>query len=228
MERIAVLVDGDNIGANLAQKIEQIGKRQGRADVMRVYMNATHRSGWLDQAGFRVMHSGCGKNAADLLLSIDAMELALSQGFERFVIASSDGDFVHLAQRLRERGASVVGVGEAKAPEAYQAACSAFEVIERVSPCADTSSTQAPNSEGVSGFDCDIRKMISAHSVKGQGMPIAVLGQKMRVKHNVLISHLPDKNWRAYLSNRDGLYDLDPAGPNAKVRFRAEAFARKN
>ncbi len=224
MERVAVLVDGQNIGAYFAQKIEEIGKQQGRIDVMRVYLDASVNSGWLDQAGYRVMHSGCGKNAADLLLSIDAMELALSQGFERFVIASSDGDFAHLAYRLRERGASVVGVGEVKASEIHQRSCSAFEVVKRVTPCAKAASGKSQSDEQIEKFDLNIRKMISNHSVKGEGMPIAELGQKMRATHNVLISGLPEKNWRAYLSRRGTLYDLDPKGPKAKVRFKAEAF----
>ena len=48
------------------------------------------------------MHAGTGKNASDLLLALDAVELALRGDVDHFVIASSDGDFSHLALRLRE------------------------------------------------------------------------------------------------------------------------------
>ncbi|MEZ5723187.1 MAG: NYN domain-containing protein [Paracoccaceae bacterium] len=76
--------------------------------------------------GIRFVHAGTGKNAADLLLSIDAVELALREGYEMFVIASSDGDFSHLAIRLRETGHLVVGCGVATAPARFRTACSRF------------------------------------------------------------------------------------------------------
>ncbi|XZQ28139.1 NYN domain-containing protein [Rhodobacter capsulatus] len=76
--------------------------------------------------GFRLMHAGTGKNASDLLLALDAMELALREGVTRFVIASSDRDFSHLAQRLREYGRQVTGIGETKTPQIFRDACETF------------------------------------------------------------------------------------------------------
>lgn len=233
MERVAVLVDGDNIGADFATKIEQVGQRLGRIDVMRVYMNVSNSSGWLNRNGYRVMHAGSGKNAADLLLTVDAMELALAKGFTRFVIASSDRDFVHLAQRLREGGAQVMGVGESKAPMPFRAACTDFELVAHKAPealttkrpCARTVPVAKPAGAVVSDMDQKIKQMIAEHSKGGQGMRIVDLSVGMRTSHNVKISGEPEKTWRGYFSKRSAMYDLDPKGPNAKVRFRPEAFA---
>lgn len=233
MERVAVLVDGDNIGADYAAKIEQVGQSLGRVDVMRVYINAANNSAWLSRNGYRVMHAGSGKNAADLLLAVDAMELALAKGITGFVIASSDSDFVHLAQRLREGGLKVVGVGESKAPMPFRAACTGFELVAHKAPamptakpaCAEGEPDSGPPVPPVSDMDQKIQQTIARHSTGGQGMKIVDLSVSMRKSHDIKISACPEKTWRGYLSRRSALYELDPKGPNAKVRFKPAGFA---
>lgn len=162
----------------------------------------------------RLIHAGAGKNAADVLLSIDAMELALRDGVEGFVIASSDGDFAHIANRLREGGRAVVGVGEGKTPPCFRAACTVFEAIN-----------VDPPDQPVKELDLNIRTMIAQHSTKAQGMKLAELALEMHKNHGVRISTLPEKTWRGYLLKRPALYEVDPKGPEAKVRFRPAAFA---
>lgn len=67
-----------------------------------------------------------GKNATDMALVIEAMDLFYTQRPDALAIASSDGDFAPLALRLRERGVSVYGLGEAKAPSSFREACTRF------------------------------------------------------------------------------------------------------
>jgi hypothetical protein len=217
--RIAVLVDGDNVSPALAARIAAEAALHGRTDIVRVYTDAHRETEWHSAAGFRLMHAGTGKNAADLLLSIDAMELALSNGFDGFVIASSDGDFAHLAQRLREYGLNVIGMGETKAPASFRSACNAFVEIGSA-----TKARPVPTAK-CSQLDHKIRAIIAGHSKKGSGMRIADLAPKMHSLHQTRISQQPEGNWRAYLSARPHLYDLDPRGPEAKVRFRPDGFA---
>ena len=102
-QRIAVLVDGDNINAAHAGEILSRAGKLGRVDVARVYAGLNASCEWLKTPGFRLFHAGAGKNAADILLCIDAMELALTGELSTFVIATSDGDFSHLALRQREQ-----------------------------------------------------------------------------------------------------------------------------
>jgi uncharacterized protein (TIGR00288 family) len=215
--RVALLVDGDNIGAQHARTIFGTASKLGSLDIARVFGDATHASGWLTAAGYRFVHAGCGKNATDVLLAIDAMELALCGGIGTVAIASSDGDFSHLAHRLRERGLMVLGIGEAKATPQYRAACTRFEVLPpsatAAQPCA------APS------LDQKIRTVIATNSSNGKGMRIADLSPKMKTLHGVQISTLPEKKWRTYLSARPALYELDPRGPDAHVRFKARGFA---
>lgn len=218
--RFAVLIDGDNIGAQHGARISRIAQAQGRVDVCRVYADLSQRRDWMDQTGFRLIHAGTGKNASDILLSIDAMELALRDGIDGFVLASSDGDFTHVAQRLRENGNHVIGIGEPKTPDSFRVACAAFEYL---GPPPSPSPTPSPSP--ATELDRKIKTMIASHSEKGQGMRIADLAPKMHSSHRIKISSLPEKTWRGYLSKRPMLYNLDAKGPQAKVRFRPEGFA---
>lgn len=229
-QRVAIMVDGDNISPTHATKIMVEAAKIGRIDVARVYAATNNTSGWLSLPGYRVMQAGTGKNASDLLLCIDAMELALTGGIDGFVVASSDGDFAHLALRLRERGLHVQGLGEDKAPEGFRAACSRFLKLTGPKPCDSAKTSEGPtgsnaNPQGISDLDRNIRTMIGQHSKKGQGMRIVDLAPKMHSAHGIRISTYPERCWRGYLKNRPNLYDLDPRGPEALVRFRPDGFA---
>jgi hypothetical protein len=221
MVSVAVLVDGDNFSGKHAALILKVAKDMGDPTVARVYADAQRQSEWHKAVGFRLIHAGTGKNASDLLLVIDAMELALGKGIGCFVIVSSDGDFTHLAQRLREHGAQVTGVGEAKAPLAFRAACNSFVEIGAERSVALISKSPS----GASDLDRKIRALIAEHSREGAGMAIMVLGQMMHARHGTRITSHGVQTWRAYLTARPDLYDLDPRGPEAKVRFRPAGFA---
>lgn len=218
--RIAVLVDGDNMSARHSAEILSEATGRGRVDVARVYAAANRPSDWLATSGYRFMHAGTGKNAADLLLCIDAMELALISGVEAFVIATSDGDFTHLAQRLRERGLHVLGLGENKAPQGFRLACTEFVLLG----ARENFGTPPSSVEESSELDQKIRSMIAQHSRNGRGIRIAELGPKMHAMHGTRISTYPERNWRTYLSRRPALYEIDARGPEAMVRFRPEGF----
>ena len=123
---VAVLVDGENISQDLAGQIINRASALGPLVVKRVYGNAAKMPKWEAAPGFRLAHSGAGKNATDLLLAIEAVSLFHEGSIDTVVIASSDRDFSHLAHHLRERQITVVGMGEAKAPEAFRKACSKF------------------------------------------------------------------------------------------------------
>ncbi|MBL4929291.1 NYN domain-containing protein [Fuscibacter oryzae] len=230
--RIALLVDGDNVSARYMPQIMQIAAQSGRVDVARVYGNAQTARGWSDCDGFRFIHSGTGKNATDLLLTIDAMELALTAGIEGFVLVSSDGDFKPLSERLRDHGMCVTGIGEAKTPSAFRAACTAFHQLGSPAPKAAPklalvapSAKPAPSMATLPQPDDlyeKIRDIIVESAPETKGMMIARLAAAMHARHQVRISKYPEKNWRRYLQARPKLFDLDPKGPDAKVRLQSE------
>ncbi len=218
--RAALLVDGDNLSPTYQTQILTTGRQFGQIDIARVYMNAQRCSGWHDAPAFRLFHSGTGKNATDILLAIDAIELALQKSIDVIFIASSDGDFTHLHSRLREHGLTTVGIGEHKTPQALRVNCSEFVEL---SPDRDAGPTCHPVQTPCE-LDRNIRGVIAANSKNGKGIPIADLNVRMRRQYDIRISTYPEKTWRGYLAARKDLYDLDPKGPDAHVRFKPGGF----
>lgn len=223
-DKIALLVDGDNISVRHAACILKITEPLGRVDIARVYGNA-RTSDWHDAEGFRFIHSGIGKNATDLLLAIDAMELALMSGVDTFVLASSDRDFIHLALRLKERGLTVIGIGEGKTTESYRAACTKFEEVGDAAP-KKSNEAQAPvqlvasekrqpdRSEALPDSSSAIAEVLLAHDPESKGLPLSQFGHFMKKDHGVT-----RKGWYAYLKKYPRLYNLGPAGSGSWVKL---------
>lgn len=221
---VSLLVDGDNISGKYAKQIYEAACQHGVPQAMRVYANAQNNSEWHDAPGYRLVHAGAGKNAADVLLAIDAIVLFFVQKIRVFVLVSSDGDFSHLATRLREHGAVVIGVGEKKAPCRLRACCTDFVEIGTSVPTPSSSDDAC----AFSNFDREIRKVIASNSKSGAGIRITDLAPQMHRLHGTRISTHPERTWRGYLQARPALYDLDARGPQAMVRYRPDGFAGLN
>lgn len=217
---VCILVDGDNISRKYAPQILATAKALGTPNIPRVYLNAQKPSDWDTAAGFKLIHAGTGKNAADVLIAIEAMEMALVDHTRHFVIASSDGDFSHIAMRLRELGATIHGVGEVKAPQSFRAFCHAFTEVGIAKPA----SAPKPAAAKVPELDRQIQQVIAAKSDGNKGARITDVSLQMRQLHNFQIGTHPDKNWRSYLSKRPELFAIDPKGPDARVRYIPKGF----
>jgi hypothetical protein len=140
--RLAVLIDADNTSYKHAQAIFEEIAGIGTASVRRFYgdVSSSHMKGWSEVAvrfGIVAHHQPAntvGKNASDIALVIDAMDLLHSGRFDAFVLVSSDSDFTRLAQRIREQGLDVYGIGQQKTPDAFRIACKRFIYIENILP----------------------------------------------------------------------------------------------
>ncbi len=136
----AVLIDADNIPARFAGAILKEITSFGEPALRRVYgdWSAERLRGWADhvRALGLVAHQETantkGKNASDIGLVIDAMDILHTGRFDGFVLVSSDSDFTALANRIREQGLDVIGIGEAKAPESLRNVCNRFVLIENI------------------------------------------------------------------------------------------------
>jgi uncharacterized LabA/DUF88 family protein len=73
-----------------------------------------------------------GKNASDMAMVIDAMDLLYARSLDAFAIVSSDADFTPLVMRILTDGLKVYGFGEKKTPEPFVNACSQFVYVERL------------------------------------------------------------------------------------------------
>ena len=137
---LAVLIDADNTSPRWTQAIFDEIAGMGEASVRRVYgdFSSSQMSGWNKvQAEFGLVPhhqpaNTVGKNASDIALVIDAMDLMHSGRFDGFVLVSSDSDFTRLASRIREQGLEVFGIGAQKTPEAFRKACKRFIFLENL------------------------------------------------------------------------------------------------
>ena len=81
-----------------------------------------------------------GKNATDMFLVIEAMDILHSDNVDGFCLISSDSDFTGFAKRLREENMLVLGIGKKTTPESFRNACGifVFEEILSLSSQVDT------------------------------------------------------------------------------------------
>lgn len=136
----AVLIDADNIPAKYAGPILQEITSFGEPALRRVYgdWSSGRLNTWskvvrdLGLVAHQETANTVGKNASDIGLVIDAMDILHTGRFDGFVLVSSDSDFTALANRVRENGLDVIGIGERKAPEALRNVCNRFILIENI------------------------------------------------------------------------------------------------
>jgi predicted nuclease of predicted toxin-antitoxin system len=132
--RFAVLIDADNVSAQVIEGLLAEIANYGTAMVKRIYGDWTlpNLRSWkamlLEHAiqPIQQFRYTVGKNATDSALIIDAMDLLYHSKLDGFCLVSSDSDFTRLASRIREEGLMVIGFGERKTPRAFVTACDRF------------------------------------------------------------------------------------------------------
>ncbi|MEF2550487.1 NYN domain-containing protein [Aurantimonas sp. A2-1-M11] len=140
--RLAVLIDADNASSRIADGLFEEIAKIGEASVRRIYgdFSSSRSKGWADVLSRHAIIPQqqfaytTGKNASDITLVIDAMDLLHSGRFDGFCLVSSDSDFTRLAARIREQGVDVYGFGEQKTPESFRQACRRFIYTENLLP----------------------------------------------------------------------------------------------
>ena len=141
--RVAVLVDCDNTSPEILEYALRVVAQFGRVVLRRGYGNHTTLANKWQEALVRLAFTPClqyqyapGKNTADIALALDGMEALFDQRADTFCLVTSDSDFSYLCRKLRERGATVYIVGEAKTPDALRNASDQFFEWTRSEPCA--------------------------------------------------------------------------------------------
>jgi hypothetical protein len=136
-ERWAVLIDAENVGAEVADPLFERVATWGDAAVRRMFasFDGNHRDWKAAGAKYSIepVHlpsMAKGKNGADIALVIDALDLMHRGHMDGFCIVSSDSDFTRLAWRLREEGRKVRGVGKTSAAATFREACWEFIAVE--------------------------------------------------------------------------------------------------
>jgi uncharacterized LabA/DUF88 family protein len=189
--RLAVLIDADNASAKIADGLFEEIAKIGEASVRRIYGDFSHArtKAWAEvlskhaiipQQQFAYI---TGKNASDITLVIDAMDLLHSGRFDGFCLVSSDSDFTRLAARIREQGVDVFGFGEQKTPESFRQACRKFVYTENLLPTAPANAQDAARTakplQPPSAATPVINKVIAQMESEDGWVPLGAVGNQL-------------------------------------------------
>lgn len=134
-KKIVVLIDAENTSAKYVDGIMEYLKKQGVIISARIYgdfINNEGLKGWNSKAIEYEMEqkqqltTRAGKNASDIALVIDAMDLLYQKKIDIFCIVTSDGDYTGLVKRIREDGIEVIGIGKEDASKRLEKVCDAY------------------------------------------------------------------------------------------------------
>ena len=199
----AVLIDADNIPAKFAEDILREITSFGEPALRRVYgdWSSGRLKPWSEKVrdlgliAYQETSNTTGKNASDIGLVIDAMDIMHSGRFDGFALVSSDSDFTRLAARIRENGLEVIGIGERKTPESLRNVCNRFIFLENIVDDAE------PRAKGKKGEQTSklspaeaarlIREAMEKVDPEGEWYHLGQLGQTITAAH-------PDFDTRTY------------------------------
>lgn len=142
VRKIAVLIDGDNAESKLIEQILAEAGKHGKTTIKRAYgdWSKPHLKSWSEKLNAYAIRPiqkfayTTGKNSTDSELIIDAMDMLHSHLVDGFCIVSSDSDYTGLANRIREAGMFIMGIGRSHTPEAFVKACEKFTFTEILEP----------------------------------------------------------------------------------------------
>jgi len=139
-EKIALFIDADNAPASKIDIILSELARYGVVNIRKAYGNwkSPCIKPWED-----ILHEFAiqpiqqfdltkGKNATDIALVIDAMDILYTKDVDTICLVSSDCDFTPLVTRALADGKFVIGFGERKAPAAFVNSCSKFLFLDEI------------------------------------------------------------------------------------------------
>lgn len=131
---VALLIDADNASPATLDPVLTVLAELGTVNIRRIYGNWKKPAlkNWADLSlkhgiePYQQFDLTKGKNATDMKMTIDAMDLLFRDRVTGFGIMSSDADFTPLAMRIRQEGLPVYGFGTPRTPEGFRQACTRF------------------------------------------------------------------------------------------------------
>jgi uncharacterized LabA/DUF88 family protein len=242
--RFAVLIDADNTSPRIVAGLFEEVAKFGEASVRRIYgdFSSPRLRSWADILQkyaidpYQQFAYTTGKNASDIALVIDAMDLLHSGRFDGFCLVSSDSDFTRLASRLREEGADVYGFGARKTPEAFRQACRRFIYTENLLPEAEAAAVAPGGAPGeapaaaiqpASAAVAILNKAIAQMETEDGWVGLGLVGRRLA---NIASDFDPRSYGFRKLSDLvrgTGAFDIDqPDGRAMRIRPKPRAAAR--
>jgi uncharacterized LabA/DUF88 family protein len=161
LKSIAVLIDADNTQLGKLEAVLREISARGRIVVKRAYGNwkKDNLKKWeeeLKRLAIKAVQQFdyvTGKNATDMVLVIDAVDMLHTGIYDAFVIVAGDSDYTPIAHRLREAALFVIGAGAKSTPEAFRNSCDEFIYLENLISVPEQAAMPKPNGGSGSGVD---------------------------------------------------------------------------
>jgi len=139
-DHIALFIDCDNISYKAIEGIINELSKYGIVNIRQAYGNWTkdNLKNWEDKLlefaikPIQQFDYSRNKNATDILMTIEAIDLLHTKDIDAFAFATSDSDFTPVVMRVQAEGIKVFGFGEKKTPKPFMAACSQFIFTEKL------------------------------------------------------------------------------------------------
>lgn len=236
--RLAVLIDADNTSAKIADGLFEEIAKIGEASVRRIYGDfaSTRSKSWTEVLARHAIIPQqqfaytTGKNASDITLVIDAMDLLHSGRFDGFCLVSSDSDFTRLASRIREQGVDVFGFGEQKTPESFRQACRRFIYTENLLPTPASNNSDASDGskslQPPSSAAPVLRKVIVQMNSEDGWVPLGALGTQLANLSSDFDPRTYGFHKLSDLVRKTGAFELEQ-GEGKALRVRIKPSGRK-
>ncbi|MCX7754947.1 MAG: NYN domain-containing protein [Anaerolineales bacterium] len=247
--QVAVFIDYDNIEISVADtlgkdvqvewdKVLETASRIGRTVLRRAYADwSEQRSVQRDLLGLGIelvhVSSKRGKNAADIRIVIDALDMLYNPNSQvtHVLLVSGDGDFTELVHRLREQGKVVIGIGISGTSAEYLVnACDEFifydKLIAPPSPAAKPkklSPTEAP----APSFDIAEARLLLRRVLEGwesEWMPASELKKAMlRLNPSFHERNYGFSSFKEFLQAQQEMIHLRTSGDQLEAQLLPEA-----
>lgn len=190
-ENIALLIDADNApAAKIGFIIAELASH-GVVNILRAYGNwkkpelgrweeVLHEFAIQPMQYFDLVK---GKNASDMALLIEAMDILYTKNVGTFCLVSSDCDFTPLVLRLRAEGRQVIGFGDRRAPQPFVSSCTRFLYLDEPDPANNVASQSAPPDANALKSDTKLMNMlrnaVAAHAGDEGWAPLGGVGNHL-------------------------------------------------
>ena len=187
----AVLIDSDNISSKYASTIFDELEKYGFASCRRIYGNWSKGNGWSEKVlleysitPIQQFSYTAGKNATDMAMVIDAMDLLYKDKVDGFCLVTSDSDFTRLAMRLREEKKYVLGMGESKTPAALTRSCNKFIYLNLIDDKNEEDGFDHNELENVTSIEA-VKKSIAALFTENgsKALDLGYVGQRISERY---------------------------------------------
>jgi uncharacterized LabA/DUF88 family protein len=184
---IAMFIDCDNVSSKYIESIFEDLSQYGTVNIRRAYGDWKDKKlyGWenvLHEYNIKPIQQFAytkGKNATDIAMIIDIMDILYTKDLEAIVLITSDSDFTPIVTRILSDGLTVYGYGESKTPLPFVNACSQFIYVEKLSGLQNDKNAEESTANHYDhnvtkyvGNNYDIRKDFKLINLLKQGVEI--------------------------------------------------------